>query len=174
VTTSHGFSRPTEFLSNTKFTVAARDRSNSRNKAFIADHLIIINDKTLWLDNSTIVSTGAHYRRISARDCRAALQTRSNEKHKPYDSHAAAQNAIFFALIIDPGGAVNNEWHLLLKTLLRLTDHSQHSTLHSSYRDLMVSVSSLAAKGNSNSIANTLLAHTKLQMERNRAEILAR
>jgi hypothetical protein len=72
-------------------------------------HLIIINDKTPWLDNSTILSTGAYYRRIAARDRHAALQARSNEKHKLYDSPDAAQNACFFALILDSGGAVKNE-----------------------------------------------------------------
>jgi hypothetical protein len=49
-----------------EFHVAARNRPNSRGKAIIADHLIIINDKTIWLDNSTIVSTGAYYSRIAA------------------------------------------------------------------------------------------------------------
>jgi hypothetical protein len=157
-----------------EFPVAARDRPNSRGKAIIADHLININDAIIWLDNSTIVATGAHYSRIAARDRRAALNERSKEKHKLYDSHAAAHNALFFALIVDSGGAVNHEWHTLLKTLLRLTDHSQHAILQSSFRDLMVSVSSLAAKGNAHSIAHSLMAHTKLQMERYRAGIMAR
>jgi hypothetical protein len=55
-----------------------------------------------------------------------------------------AKNALFFALILDSGGAVNNKWHLLLKTLLWLTDHSQNVLLQSSYRDKMVPVSCLA------------------------------
>jgi hypothetical protein len=157
-----------------EFCVAAPNSPNPRGKKIIADHLIIINDQTLWLDNSTIVPTGATYRRIAAGDRRAALRIRSREKHKRYDSHAAAQKALFFALILDSGGAINHEWHLLLKTLLRLTDPLQHATLHSSFRDLIASVSSLAAKGNANSISRSLLAYTKQQAERNRAEIMAR
>jgi hypothetical protein len=156
-----------------EFCVARRDHPNHRGKAIIADHLLLINDQALWLDNATIVSTGASYRRNAARDRRAALQFRSREKHEIYDSHAAAQRALFFALIHDSGGAVNNEWHCFFKTLLRLTDESTHPRLRSSYRELMISVSSRTAKGSASSISNSLFTHTRDRLERNCAEYIA-
>jgi hypothetical protein len=156
----------------TEFTVARRD-DNRRGKGSLinADHLILIGDKALWLDNATIIPTGTSYRAAAARNRRAAMNIKAREKHTTYDSHAAAQGASFFALINESGGAINPEWHSFLKTILRLTDSAAHDAIRSSYRKLMVSISCITAKGNAHSIAHSLFMNTKLRLEQSCTEL---
>jgi hypothetical protein len=170
------FLKTNDLYVQTEYSVARRDsvtRRYDRGSLINADHVVLIGDTTLWLDNSTVIPTSSSYRAAAARTRRAALRHRAREKHLSYDPHAAAQGAHFFALIHESGGAVNNEWHLLLKKLERLTDPASHGKLRLSYSQLMVSVSCITAKGNAHSITHSLLQSAKTRLQNTCTELRA-
>ena len=147
--------------------------NGAQGSKIVADHLVILDHKVLWLDNATTCPTARSFVSAAARSRRAALNAKENQKHAIYDAHAASQQASFFALINETGGAVNKEWHLLHKMLLNDTDASYHAAIKIAYRRLMTSVSCLTAKGCARSIAKSLRRSQINNLEQHSSVIIA-
>ncbi len=139
-----------------------------------ADQVAVLNRKIVWCDNATVCPTAPSRVEAAARNRRAALEIVAKEKHQDYDPHAAIQKVYFFALIIESGGAINDEWHKLYQFLSKQLDKAEQAFLKSTYRRLMVSISCLTAKGNAASLAASLNYSTVAQVNNQSNVLMAR